>query len=133
MAVDVTVRRIQTPSHLTAALERPGSGLRRAERIKVTRYGAACAARGIAFRPFAVDEFGHIGPSGRELLSQLAALAASSDSACYTQGATVAGRQSYWERRWQRQIAQAVHAAVADNAAKRMSRSIGASRFLQSV
>ena len=131
IAVDVTVTRVQAPSHLDREAAAPGRQLAAAEKAKEDKYAARCDARGLAFTPFAVDEFGGLGPAAHGLLRRLAQQAATGEMADYTQlGVETGERVAYFLRRWTGQVSRAVLGAMDGLVQQRLAASCGAAAAL---
>jgi hypothetical protein len=112
LATDVVVSRLQVSSALPGEARRPGRTNRTHEQLKRRRYLDKCAENNVAFVPFALDEFGRLGPSAHDMLQRLASLAASGPHSNYTHGRKLESRRQYWLRRWRTRIAAAVHQAT---------------------
>jgi hypothetical protein len=130
LAVDVTVTRVQAPSHVDLEAAAPGRQLVAAEKAKKDKYAERCDARGLAFTPFAVDEFGGLGPAAYSLLRRLAQQAATGEAAHYTQGAETGERVAHFMRRWTAQISRAVLGAFDGLVQQRLAASCGAAAAL---
>ncbi len=112
-AIDVTIVSTQAAGVVNSL--HPGAveaALRAAERRKRRQYTADCQRRGVTFTPFALTEFGSLGPAARGLLSRLAQRAAHSPDAHYADGRTPSQRYAALMRRWTTALARATAAVV---------------------
>ena len=103
------------------------------EQAKRHKYSARCRARGVLFTPFAVTEFGVMGPAARALIERLADKAAGLPDASYVDGADVPAIKAKLRRRFTEQIARAVCESTDKMAQKRLVRSCGIAATLDHV
>ena len=103
VAIDVTVAAL-----LGASSPAPSVAVRRAERAKVEKYDEAARANAgpLRFVPFAVSEFGALGPHAQAFLVELAKLAAPRRGV----------PEGKWLSSWRRKFSLVVNMAHADNA-----------------
>jgi hypothetical protein len=126
LAIDVTVVRVQAPSHVDSEAARPGGALAAAERAKRAKYRDLVQDSSVSFIPFAIDEYGGLGPAARSLVRRLAARAAGGPASSLAHGRTVGQRRSYWIRRWKRRLSQTVMDAMDQTVQQRLVASCGA-------
>ena len=126
LACDVTVTRVQAPSHVDGEATEPGRALRTAERNKRAKYKDMLRGLALDFTPFAADEYGNLGPAAKALVRRLAVAAADGPRASLAHGSTPSQRQAYWVRRWKRRLGQAVMDAMDATVQLRLVASCGA-------